>query len=123
MNYRKIKELQSKLKFSDEVMGKIAGISGPGYSKMLENKTCRVEYLENFARYFEKPIMYFFDEKEFQVNQVAEPPASYSCQKCAEKQKTINEMNATIEQQEKELLRLYRQINPDNVSGFEKSCG
>lgn len=32
-----------------------------GYTKMIEKKTCTVEYLEKFAQHFKKPILYFFD--------------------------------------------------------------
>lgn len=46
MNYNKIESIQNKKNLTDNYMGEILGISGPGYKKMLLNKTCRVEYLE-----------------------------------------------------------------------------
>lgn len=122
LNYRKIEEFFEKKKYRKVDLIKFMKISDSTFHSKMKEKTLKPDELEQIAIFLGKPIDYFFDREDLQVNQVAEPPASYSCQKCVEKQKIIKGLNATIKHQE-ELLMLYRQINPDNVSGFEKSCG
>jgi len=60
MIYSNIRVLQSKNKLSNDDMGKIIGLTGVGYAKMVNNRTCTVAYLEKIAEFFSMPISYFY---------------------------------------------------------------
>ena len=108
MDYSKIKYLQRSNKVSEVGMGDILGISGPGFTKMMINKTCTVEYLEKIADHFKKPITYFFDREE-KANEVSEPGIKYfNCPECIKKQKTIDELTTERDLLRVELLEIYR---------------
>lgn len=109
MDYSKIRVLQSQNRLTAEEMGEILGITGAGFTKMMNNRTCSVLYLEKIAEFFKKQISYFFEQEE---NYADEPTQKYTikkieCQECISKQKEIDALKAAIEAKD-ELLELYR---------------
>lgn len=63
MVYKRLEELRAQRNISAGKMGEIIGISGPGYSKMIRERSCRVDYLENMAKFFNVPVTEFFDDE------------------------------------------------------------
>jgi len=90
MNYNRLVFLQEKQKLSDDAMGEIIEMSGPGYKKMIKKGTATVKYIEIYAQHFNVPVSYFFEEND---NLVEEPTTTfYSCPDCVKKQREIDEL-------------------------------
>ena len=62
MDYSKLWSLINQAELSKSAAGRIAGLSPQGFITMMERETMTVSTLETFARYFKKPISYFFEE-------------------------------------------------------------
>lgn len=78
MEYKKLEIIQDWKKLTDQEMGDIVGISNSGYRKMINKKSCRVDYLEKIARYFEIPLMWFWEP----LRSEKEDPSKISWKEC-----------------------------------------
>jgi len=74
MEYRKLEKLRKEKKVTYEELANYLGMSRPGFSKMIKNKTCTVEQLEKLADFFNVSILWFFDSE----NLASEPKAVYN---------------------------------------------
>ena len=75
LNYSKITDLQKENKVSNREIAAYLKMSGVGYGKMLEKKTCTVSIIEMIAVFFKKPLSYFFDD--FHLDITNEPTSPY----------------------------------------------
>ena len=106
LDYSKIKLLEKSMN-SERAMASKIGMSAPGYSKMMKNRSCKVETLVTIAKAFNKPLMYFF-EIEDEKNVMYEPGVEiYSCPDCLPRVKKIRE-------QEKEIYKLKDKLSDLN---------
>lgn len=109
MNYNKLEKIRKERKVSTEKLGEVIGISGPGYIKMIKEKTCRVDYLEKISDYFNFPITFFLDLGD--ENSVNEPYGKYGnncCKLCEEKDARIRLLE--------EILEMYRGKKENRVA-------
>ena len=92
MEYSKLKMLQENGRMSYIEMGQIIGLSDNGYKKMVESKSCRVDYLEKIAEHFKKPIAWFFEPFS---NDLLDPASPYYTKctnpKCTEEKEALQE--------------------------------
>jgi DNA-binding Xre family transcriptional regulator len=105
MIYRKLGELKAQRNVSAEKMGEIIGISGPGYTKMIRERSCRVEYLEKLAKHFNICITEFFDDELKITQERQEPNENYFIKEL------LNEKERYIQRLEKDIKLLESEIN------------
>lgn len=60
----KIENLRTIKKISQTDFAKKIGMTQTGYSQMIKNNDLKVSTLQKIAEILEKPVSYFFDEKE-----------------------------------------------------------
>jgi len=121
LNYNKLTDLQLKHKVSDRKMAKVIGMTGVGYRKMVDNKTCTVEALEKILIEFNKPIWYFFDEQDNIINEPKAECKNNCCELCREKDKQIEGLKADKEELIKDKEWLKSQIEPKKETTNEDS--
>lgn len=78
MEYKKLEIIQDWKKLTDQEMGDIVGILNSGYRKMINKRSCRIDYLEKIARYFEIPLMWFWEP----IRSENEDPSKITLKEC-----------------------------------------
>lgn len=124
MEYSKIEMLKEKRKFSNDEMGKIIGISGVGYKKMVETRSCRVDYLEKFSEYFKKPITWFFEPFS---NESLDPASPYNIKcnnpKCTEEKEDLQKQIRSLTYTNETLAKILNRKTKEEISPGEPEGG
>jgi len=100
MDYNNVWSLINKAEKSKRSMAKIVGMSGQGFSKMMENKTMTIEVLEKIADHFKLPITHFFDTEDSTITFTAPKASETGCLKCIEKEKRIEDLTREVKKGE-----------------------
>lgn len=124
MNYNRLQELVDGTKVGKIDFYKSIKMSKVGFDKMVKQKSCKVATLEAIARYFSKPISYFFTDEtggykqaDSQLMTTGEPGSSDLSAQLADKIKMLADRDKFIEQQT-EIIRLLTEgmggiVNPE----------
>lgn len=120
MNYKRLESLREQQKITRDTLAKVVGKTRQWYSDVLKFRNLKIEDLESFAKYFNVPITYFFDDDKdhppYQPNQFEEESVSYlkieeMNQLKAAMEDVIKAKNQTIKSLEKQIELLEEKTN------------
>lgn len=123
LNYDKIHSCINKDRTPKTLIAKHLVISESTLRDRLKKENLTPNDLWNFARFFNKPMEYFFNDEDSRDSanepgllfKTSSNVTLYNCPDCIEKEKTISDLRQTIALQN-ELLENYRPKK-------EKGCG
>lgn len=113
---------------------RIAEMSETGFKQMMKRKTMAVSTLEKLAKYFDKPIGYFFgNEEDGKINTTTKYPLStkkdivgepqitlISCHDCIDKDKQIKKMSREKSELQTKYIDALEELRAKNGS---QGCG
>ena len=135
LNYSKIHSLINYDRTSKRSIAKHIGLGESTLRSRLERKNLTPDDLEKIADFFDKPIAYFFDKDENEVNEdqtVFNPNVkTYSCTDCIDKEITINKLmneksliQSDLIESQSEVIRLQRELlRKENDAGKRTESG
>lgn len=109
LNYNKIKSNINSGDSKNSELIRFLKINQSTFYDKLKRESFTPNELEKIAEYFKRPISYYFDKKENEVN---ESPEKYTvtrvnCLECILKQKEIDALTRALDAKD-ELLDMYR---------------
>jgi len=118
MDYSKLTEIRNKYNLTIPQLAEILGITKSGLIKKIKNDTIYVKDIEKLAEHFNLPIDYFFTKRE---NIVKDPQMlSKKCMDCSEKDGQIKLLNSQLEAKDKEIVRLFIELERMHPGEREK---
>lgn len=98
MNFKKIKELQTRFNVTDSQMARIMGYKSPQSVPDLEKaKSFKLDHVVRLSKHFNVPYSYFLDDDTELSNCVSENSETYSLKSVlAEKDKQIEFLKARV---------------------------
>lgn len=151
MNYSRIEKLRKNRRVTLEELAEALHMTKNGYEKMIKQESCKVSTLESIAKYFEVPVIYFYEEESDNNeasnkshntpyseiehhNLIIDPKVTtYSCSDCIQKEKLIQVLNEVINSKQETIdsqkvaietqRNLIATLQGDDAKNSAQNCG